>query len=102
MATGVIKNINHVNIGTVQDISGYNTANNMFTCPHDCFIKLLADGQQLNSTTARLQGGDTIAAAKVFLTNNTAIQTIYVKAVMKFYFTFTETAYSKVYYYPAT
>lgn len=95
MASGTIKNDRAITWGTVTNVSGYKSASNMFTCPSDGYIRITADGTLNNSVACKRDDGSTIASIKVATASQSFSETIFVRAGMRFYFTFSETTYSK-------
>ena len=84
--------------GSVVNIISYNSISNMYTCPNDGYIVLIADGAANSYTQAKNSNNDIIATAKTPTANQSFWVTISVRKGMQFYIVNTDVACAARYY----
>jgi len=84
--------------GAVVNILSYNSISNMYTCPNDGYIVLIADGAANSYTQAKNSNNDIIATAKTPTANQSFWVTISVRKGMQFYIVNTDAACAARYY----
>lgn len=89
-----------ITIGTPIDISSYSDPNNLYKCPSDGYIRLIADVAVGNQTIVKYGNGYTLAKSEVAAANHNVTTTVYVRKGMQFYCTRDETTYSKIQFLP--
>lgn len=87
-------------VGTAVDISKYSSSSNLFTCPSDGYMKVIADVAVGNQTSLRFPSGVTLVKSEVAVANHSVLTTVYVKKGMQFYVTRSESTYSRIDYIP--